>query len=53
MYSAGGEENFLTLSLQENYIPPTHRKNDTSLTLINDCPLEGAAAAGGDKTTGF
>ena len=31
MYSAGGEENFLTLPLQENYIPPTHRKNDTSL----------------------
>ena len=29
-----GEENFLTLSLQENYIPPTHRKNDTSLKLI-------------------
>ena len=27
----GGEENFLTLSLQENYIPPTHGKNDTSL----------------------
>ena len=26
-----GEENFLTLPLQENYIPPTHRKNDTSL----------------------
>ena len=33
MYSAGGgEENFLTLPLQENYIPPTHRKNDTSLS---------------------
>ena len=31
MYSAGGEENFLTLALQENYIPPTHRKNDTYL----------------------
>ena len=31
MYSAGGGENFLTLALQENYIPPTHRKNDTSL----------------------
>ena len=28
----GGEENFLTLPLQENYIPPTHRKNDTSLS---------------------
>ena len=26
-----GEETFLTLPLQENYIPPTHRKNDTSL----------------------
>ena len=26
-----GEENFLTLPLQENCIPPTHRKNDTSL----------------------
>ena len=26
-----GGENFFTLPLQENYIPPTHRKNDTSL----------------------
>ena len=31
MYSAGGKETFLTLPLQENFIPPTHRKNDTSL----------------------
>ena len=27
----GGGRKFLTLSLQENYILPTHRKNDTSL----------------------
>ena len=27
-----GEETFLTLPLQENYIPPTHRKNGTSLS---------------------
>ena len=27
VFCRGGGENFLTLSLQENYIPPTHRKN--------------------------
>ena len=40
VYSAG-EENFLTLPLQENYIPPpphthTHGNNDTSLKMIKD-----------------
>ena len=29
-----GEETFLTLALQENYISPTHRKNDTSLSNV-------------------
>ena len=39
-----GKENFLTLPLQENYIPPpthththTHRKNDTSLISLSYC----------------
>ena len=39
MFSAGGEEDFLTLALQKNHIlpppppPHTHRKNDTSLNI--------------------
>ena len=37
--SCRGEENFLTLPLQENYIPPTHRKNDTSLREMVDAWL--------------
>ena len=35
MYSAGGEKKiFLTLPLQENYIPPTHRKNDRECIVL-------------------
>ena len=42
----GGEENFLTLPLQENYIPPTHRKNDTSLRVVGQICREGMDESG-------